>query len=105
MRRAQAKSPSRKNELSVLLELQADCYAGIWAHDAAERNLLEVGDLREALTAAMAIGDDTLQRQATGKVRPESWTHGSSAQRREWFQRGYDNGSVEQCNTFAGEGI
>ena len=105
MRRAQAKSPSRKNELSVLLELQADCYAGIWAHDAAERNLLEVGDLREALTAAMAIGDDTLQRQATGKVRPESWTHGSSAQRREWFQRGYDNGSVQQCNTFAGEGI
>ncbi len=105
MRRAQSRNPSRKNELSVLLELQADCYAGIWAHDAAERNLLEVGDLREALTAAMAIGDDTLQKQATGKVRPESWTHGSSAQRRKWFKRGYDQGSVEQCNTFAGEGI
>tara|TARA_R110002073_G_scaffold123819_11_gene267985 strand:+ start:36342 stop:37337 length:996 start_codon:yes stop_codon:yes gene_type:complete len=105
MRRAQAATPSRKNELSVLLELQADCYAGIWAHDAAKRNLLETGDLREALTAAMAIGDDTLQKQATGKVRPESWTHGSSAQRREWFQRGYDQGSVPSCNTFANEGI
>ncbi len=105
MRRAQSKSPSRKNELSVLLELQADCYAGIWAHAAKSRDLLEVGDLREALTAAMAIGDDTLQRKATGSVRPESWTHGSSAQRREWFQRGYDTGSVERCDTFAGEGI
>ena len=103
MRAAQARSPSRKNELSVLLELQADCYAGIWAHDAANRDLLEVGDLSEALTAAMAIGDDTLQRQATGTVRPESWTHGSSSQRREWFERGYQQGSIASCDTFANE--
>lgn len=103
MRRAQKRNPSRKNELSVLLELQADCYAGIWAHDAARRDLLDVGDLEEALRAATAIGDDTLQRKSTGKVRPESWTHGSSAQRKKWFRVGYDRGSVEACNLFAGE--
>ncbi len=105
MRRAQSRDPSRKNELSVLLELQADCYAGIWAHDAQERNLLEVGDLQEALTAAMAIGDDTLQKKATGTVRPESWTHGSSAQRRKWFQRGFEGGSLQGCDTFVNESM
>ena len=105
MRRAQKRNPSRKNELSVLLELQADCYAGIWANDAARRRLLEVGDLEEALRAATAIGDDTLQRKSSGKVRPESWTHGSSAQRKKWFRIGYDQGSIAACDTFAGEQI
>jgi len=86
---------------SVRLELQADCYAGVWAHASRRRDLLEDGDLEEALTAAAAIGDDTLQRQAGGRVRPESFSHGSSAQRVRWFQRGYQSGDPGQCDTFA----
>ena len=86
---------------SVRLELQADCYAGVWAHDSQRRDLLEAGDLEEALTAAAAIGDDTLQRQGSGRVRPESFSHGSSAQRVRWFQRGYQSGDPDQCDTFA----
>ncbi len=85
---------------SVRLELQADCFAGIWAHSTAQRNLLEEGDIDSALSAATAIGDDRLQRQATGTVSPEKWTHGSSAERVRWFRRGYDQGSVEACDTF-----
>ncbi|WP_289283870.1 MULTISPECIES: neutral zinc metallopeptidase [unclassified Methylophaga] len=89
------------NKLSVKQELQADCFAGIWAHHANKaRQLLEVGDLEEGLTAASAIGDDTLQKQATGVVRPDSFTHGSSAQRVSWFKTGYENGHVEACDTF-----
>lgn len=89
------------NKLSVKQELQADCFAGIWAHHANKaRQLLEVGDLEEGLTAASAIGDDTLQKQATGVVRPDSFTHGSSAQRVSWFKTGYKNGHVETCDTF-----
>ena len=87
--------------LSVRLELQADCYAGIWAHGTERRELLEVGDVDEALNAASKIGDDALQRQATGTVRPESFTHGSSAQRRRWFQRGFESGQPGACDTFA----
>jgi predicted metalloprotease len=90
--------------LSVRLELQADCYAGIWAHSSQNRGLLESGDLEEALGAAAAIGDDRLQKQATGTVQPESWTHGSSAQRARWFRRGYESGSMEACDTF-GSGV
>jgi predicted metalloprotease len=86
---------------SVRLELQADCYAGVWAHGAAQRNLLDQGDLDEALRAAAAIGDDRLQRQATGTVSPETWTHGSSEQRGRWLRRGYDTGKLESCDTFA----
>jgi uncharacterized protein len=86
---------------SVRLELQADCYAGIWAHSASQRNLLETGDLDEALNAAAAIGDDRLQRQSRGTVSPESFTHGTSAQRGRWLHRGYDTGSLESCDTFA----
>ena len=86
---------------SVRLELQADCYAGVWAHASKRRDLLEDGDLEEALTAAAAIGDDTLQRQAGGRVRPESFSHGSAAQRVRWFQRGYQAGDPGQCDTFA----
>jgi predicted metalloprotease len=86
--------------LSVRLELQADCYAGVWAHDSNRRELLEVGDVEEAMNAAAAIGDDRLQRSSTGAVHPERWTHGSSAQRARWFQRGFETGSPESCDTF-----
>jgi hypothetical protein len=89
------------NALSVQLELQADCLAGVWGHHAANRRgLLEEGDVEEGLAAAAAIGDDALQRQAGGVVRPESWTHGSSAQRVEWFRRGLREGRPEACDTF-----
>jgi predicted metalloprotease len=89
------------NALSVRLELQADCYAGVWGHYAAERGLLEPGDAEEGLRAASAIGDDTLQRQAQGRVVPESFTHGSSTQRVRWLKQGLDSGKLESCNTFA----
>jgi hypothetical protein len=100
MRRAQRANPGMKNQLSVMMELQADCLAGVWGHSAAQRNLLEEGDVEEGLNAATAIGDDTLQQQAGGRVRPESFTHGSSAQRVEWFRRGLREGRVEACDTF-----
>ncbi len=85
----------------VRLELQADCYAGIWAHSTRERNLLEAGDLEEALTAAAAIGDDKLQREGSGRVRPETFTHGTSEQRARWWRRGFESGKMEDCDTFA----
>jgi uncharacterized protein len=85
---------------SVRLELQADCFAGVWAHSTGERNLLESGDIDSALGAAAAVGDDRLQRMATGTVSPESWTHGSSAERKRWFGRGYAQGKLEACDTF-----
>ncbi|WP_119155662.1 neutral zinc metallopeptidase [Caldimonas tepidiphila] len=91
------------NALSVRLELQADCLAGVWAHHAdATRRLLEQGDIEEALNAAAQIGDDTLQRRSQGQVVPESFTHGSSAQRQTWFRRGLESGSLRQCDTFDG---
>lgn len=93
---------SEVNRLSVLQELQADCFAGLWAHHAQRsRQILEEGDIDEALNAASAIGDDRLQRQGRGYVTPDSFTHGSSAQRVEWFRRGITFGSLEQCDTFA----
>jgi uncharacterized protein len=89
------------NALSVRQELQADCFAGIWAHHADRtRQILEEGDLEEALTAAAAIGDDRLQRQGEGRVVPESFTHGTSAQRVSWFRRGFDSGTLRDCDTF-----
>ena len=94
---------ARANQLSVLLELQADCLAGVWAHDADAKGILEVGDIDEALTAASAIGDDTLQRESQGYVVPDSFTHGTSAQRSQWFKRGYQQGSLDACDTFAAE--
>ncbi len=94
-------SKEQANQLSVKQELQADCYAGIWGHYAnTERQMLEEGDIEEALNAASAIGDDKLQQQAGGAVRPESFTHGSSKQRVAWFKRGFEQGKVEECNTF-----
>jgi predicted metalloprotease len=98
--RAQA-SERGSNALSVRVELQADCYAGVWGHYAARRGLLEPGDAEEGLRAAAAIGDDRLQRQAQGRVVPESFTHGSSEDRVRWLRRGLDSGNIDACNTFA----
>jgi predicted metalloprotease len=94
----------KKNQLQVGLELQADCYAGVWANHAHRQfDILEEGDLEEALTAAAAIGDDRLQKQARGFAIPHTFTHGSSKQRAEWFARGVRNGDLNDCNTFAAE--
>jgi uncharacterized protein len=99
---AEARSQNRgaANQLSVRLELQADCFAGIWGHSTQERNILESGDVEEGLRAAAAVGDDRLQRISTGRVNPETFTHGTSEQRSQWFQRGFQNGRVADCNTF-----
>ena len=104
VRALQQRSPGQANQLSVLMELQADCLAGIWGHSTAQRNVLEPGDVEEGLQAAASIGDDTLQRQASGRVRPESFTHGSAAQRAQWLRRGLETGDVQQCDTFAAAG-
>lgn len=94
-------SETEYNALSVRLELQADCYAGIWAHDTEQsKGLMESGDLEEAMNAASQIGDDALQRGAGHEVVPESFTHGSSAQRMRWFKRGFESGDMAQCDTF-----
>lgn len=94
---------TRANALQVAVELQADCYAGVWAHYVQkDKGLLEDGDIKEAINAANAIGDDTLQRKSQGYVVPDSFTHGSSAQRMEWFKRGYIKGTLEACSTGAG---
>jgi predicted metalloprotease len=94
-------SPVEGNKLSVRLELQADCLAGVWAHHAnSRRQLLEVGDLEEGLAAASAIGDDTLQKQSQGYVSPDSFTHGSSEQRVRWFKVGLESGDMASCDTF-----
>ena len=94
-------STAQANQLSVRVELQADCFAGVWAnHSNTQRNTLEAGDIEEALNAATAIGDDRLQEQAQGYVVPDSFTHGSSAQRVNWFTRGFKSGNIKQCDTF-----
>jgi predicted metalloprotease len=97
----QRASETEGNALSVRLELQADCFAGVWANHTNEaKQIVEQGDIESALAAASAIGDDALQRQSRGEVVPDSFTHGTSAQRVRWFKRGIETGSVEQCNTF-----
>lgn len=97
---------AQANALSVRLELQADCLAGLWAHHAERsRNLLDQGDINEALTAAAAIGDDRLQRQSGGRVAPDSFTHGTSEQRMRWFRVGYEQGQFQSCDTFASERV
>ncbi|PKM13226.1 MAG: flagellar biosynthesis protein FlgM [Gammaproteobacteria bacterium HGW-Gammaproteobacteria-3] len=102
VRRAQQNlSPSEANKLSVRLELQADCFAGLWAHHTDKaKQILEQGDVEEALHAASAIGDDRLQKQARGYASPESFTHGTSRQRVDWFKKGLIEGTLQSCNTF-----
>jgi predicted metalloprotease len=100
VRRLQQAHPELANQLSVRLELQADCYAGVWAKS--DQNVLEPGDIDEALTAASAVGDDRLQRAETGTVNPDTFTHGTAAQRSAWFKRGFDSGDVKACDTFSG---
>ncbi len=101
VRNLQARLDQRgANQVSVLMELQADCYAGVWGHSVARSGRLEGGDLEEALRTATAIGDDRLQRRSQGRVVPDSFTHGTSEQRYSWFKRGFDTGNPAQCNTF-----
>ena len=99
-------SPAQYNALSVRLELQADCFAGVWAHHAQNaRQILENGDIESAMNAAAKIGDDALQKQSQGRVVPESFTHGTSAQRTRWFNNGLQNGSVKACDTFSAKNL
>ena len=99
--RAQQQDPDGANEMSIRLELQADCFAGVWGYTTYNRELLESGDLEEGLEAAAAVGDDRIQEQSGGRIDREVWTHGSSAQRVEWFRRGFDSGDPARCDTFS----
>ena len=101
VRAAQDRDPGAANQLSVKMELQADCFAGVWGHSTEQRSLLEAGEVQQGLDAAAAVGDDRLQRMSSGHVNPESFTHGSSQQRMDWFQRGFSSGDMKTCNTFA----
>jgi predicted metalloprotease len=100
VRGIQLRSPGQANPLSVRLELQADCYAGIWARSTAQRDILEKGDVDEGLGAAAAVGDDRIQRMSTGRVNPDAFTHGTSEQRVRWFNEGFSSGRLEACDTF-----
>lgn len=102
--RLQEQNPSEANPLSVRLELQADCFAGIWGHTAEQEGRVHDADVNDGLRAAASVGDDRLQRMSRGQVTPETFTHGSSAQRQQWFRRGLDSGEVSACNTFQSSG-
>ncbi len=102
VRQLQESRPDEANNLSVRVELQADCYAGVWANSTSQRKLLDEGDITEALTAASAVGDDRIQEEETGSIHPESFTHGTAAQRSSWFKRGYASGRPDACDTFSG---
>lgn len=102
VRQLQESRPQLANALSVRLELQADCYAGVWGAQIRDQGLLDPGDVQEGLAAASGVGDDRIQKQARGTVNPDSFTHGSSAQRSQWFQRGFQSGDMRSCDTFAG---
>jgi predicted metalloprotease len=100
---ASRENADQRNALSVRTELQADCLAGVWAHSTFERGLLEQGDLEEGLTAAGSVGDDRIQEQATGRISPETFTHGTAEQRTRWFRTGFDRGDATACDTFSGD--
>jgi uncharacterized protein len=100
VRQFQSRNPGSANAVSVKMELQADCLAGVWAHSTQQRGLLEQGDVQSALGAAAAVGDDHIQQMTRGRVQPETFTHGSSQQRMDWFNRGLSSGSISGCNTF-----
>ena len=101
MRQAQSSDPSNANQYSIRLELQADCFAGVWANSTQKRNILSAGDVEEAMTAASAVGDDRIQQQTGQRVNVDAFTHGSAAQRTEWFGRGFQSGDPRTCDTFA----
>jgi predicted metalloprotease len=103
MRKEQQENPEDANELSVRLELQADCLAGVWAHNTYENVVLERGDFEDGLAAAAAVGDDRLQAQAGVQITPDSWTHGSSEQRMSWLTTGFETGDPGKCDTFSGD--
>ena len=100
VRRLQQANPAKENSLSVRMELQADCFAGVWGHSTAQRNLLEKGDVESGLGAAAAVGDDRIQQMSGSRVSPERFTHGSAAQRVQWFKTGMESGSLAACDTF-----
>jgi len=100
---ASRENPDQRNALSVRVELQADCLAGVWAHSTYERGLLEQGDLEEGLTAAASVGDDRIQAQTTGRISPETFTHGTAEQRATWFKRGFEDGDATACDTFSND--
>ena len=104
VKQMQESRPDAANQLSVALELQADCFAGVWGNSTSQRKLLEQGDIEEGLGAASAVGDDRIQAQATGTIRPDRFTHGSSAQRSQWFRRGLESGDPNSCDTFGSLG-
>jgi uncharacterized protein len=103
VRQQTQQNPGDANELSVRLELQADCLAGVWARSTYDRGILESGDLQEGLRAAAAVGDDRIQSQTQGRIDPETFTHGTSEQREHWLQTGFDSGRLESCDTFSGD--
>jgi uncharacterized protein len=103
VRDAVQSDPSRRNDLSIRQELQADCFAGVWGHSVYRASRLDPGDLEEALTAAAAVGDDRIQASVQGRITPETWTHGSSEERVRWFRRGFDSGEASSCDTFAAD--
>ena len=102
VRQAQQNDRGIANELSVRMELQADCFAGVWGHSTSQRNILQGGDVEEGLNAAASVGDDRIQSRTTGRVNPEAFTHGTAAQRASWFRKGFESGDPRQCDTFAG---
>lgn len=102
-RQRQTADEREANAITVRIELQADCFAGVWAHDTEKQGIVETGDIEAAVNATRKIGDDALQRRAQGYVVPDSFTHGTSQQRAYWFQRGYEKGTIEACNTMSGD--
>jgi len=101
VRQFQNQNPGTANAVSVKMELQADCFAGVWAHSTQQRELLEAGDVQSALGAASSVGDDHIQQMTRGRIQPETFTHGSSQQRMDWFNRGLSSGLISACNTFS----